>query len=91
VLLNRLDPYLKNNYKKNNGVRYLIKAAIESTGNLWINMYEALEHYGINGVDPSFWERFLHYLMDTPNQYLSPLFALLFPLSHFDVLASILK
>jgi hypothetical protein len=24
------------------------------------------------GVDPSFWERFLHYLIDTPNQYLSP-------------------
>jgi transposase len=49
MLLNRLDPYLKNNYKKKNkGVRYLIKAAIESTGNLWINMYEALEHYGIN-------------------------------------------
>ena len=41
--------YLKNNYnEKNKGVRYLIKAAIESTGNLWINMYEALEHYGIN-------------------------------------------
>src|SRR5215467_10432266 len=49
MLLNRLDPYLKNNYKKKDkGVRYLIKAAIESTGNLWINMYEALEHYGIN-------------------------------------------
>jgi transposase len=49
MLLNRLDPYLKNNYKKKDkGVRYLIKAAIESTGNLWINMYEALEHCGIN-------------------------------------------
>jgi transposase len=49
MLLNRLDPYLKNDYKKENkGVRYLIKAAIESTGNLWINMYEALEQYGIN-------------------------------------------
>jgi hypothetical protein len=48
MLLNRLDPYLKNNYKKKDkGVRYLIKAAIESTGNLWINMYEALEHCGI--------------------------------------------
>jgi len=45
MLLNRLDPYLKNNYKnKNKGVRYLIKAAIESTGNLC----EALEHYAIN-------------------------------------------
>ena len=43
------------------------------------------------GVDPSFWERFLHYLIDTPNQYLSPLFALLLPPSPFDVLASILK
>ena len=39
----------------------------------------------------SFWERFLHYLIDTPNQYLSPLFAVLVPLSPFDVLASILK
>ncbi len=48
MLLNRLDLYLKNNYKKNKGVRDLIKAPIESTGNLWINMYEALEHYGIN-------------------------------------------
>jgi hypothetical protein len=48
MLLNRLDPYLKSNHKKNKGVRYLIKAAIESTGNLWINMYEALERYGIN-------------------------------------------
>lgn len=28
MLLNRLDPYLKNNYKKKNkGVRYLIQAA----------------------------------------------------------------
>ncbi|MFY9871277.1 MAG: hypothetical protein WAK17_16300 [Candidatus Nitrosopolaris sp.] len=36
MLLNRLDPYLKNK-----GVRYLIKAAIESTRNLWINMYGA--------------------------------------------------
>jgi hypothetical protein len=34
MLLNRLDPYLKNNYKKNKGVRYLIKGAIESTGKL---------------------------------------------------------
>jgi transposase len=49
MLLNRLDPYLKNSYKKKDkGVRYMTKAAIESTGNLWINMYEALEHYGIN-------------------------------------------
>lgn len=52
MLLERLDPYLKkSNYRKKKnkeGVRYLIKAAIESTGNLWINMYEALEHYGIN-------------------------------------------
>jgi hypothetical protein len=24
------------------------------------------------GVNLSFWERFLHYLIDTPNQYLSP-------------------
>ena len=44
------------------------------------------------GVDPSFWERFFHYLMDTPSQYLSPLFAsTLLPLSPLDVLASILK
>ena len=45
------------------------------------------------GVDHSFWERFFHYLMDTPSQYLSPLFAalLLLPLSPLDVLASILK
>jgi len=49
LLLNRLDAYLKKKYKKENkGVRYLIKAAIESTGNLWINMYEPLEQYGIN-------------------------------------------
>ena len=48
--------------------------------------------FGIGfGVDPYFWERFLHYLIDTPNQYLSPLFALLLLLSPFDVLASILK
>jgi transposase len=52
MLLKRLDPYLrKSNYRKKKnkeGVRYSIKAAIESTGNLWINMYEALENYGIN-------------------------------------------
>jgi hypothetical protein len=47
----------------------------------------------ISGVDRSFWERFFHYLMDTPSQYLSPLFAalLLLPLSPLDVLAFILK
>jgi hypothetical protein len=114
ILLNRLHPYLKNNYRKKNkvGVRYLIKAAIEPTGNLWINMYEALECCGINrklanplktraiaetrikydkiGVDSSFWEHFLHYLMGTPKQYLSSLFARLLPLSPFVVPVSIL-
>jgi transposase len=50
MLLERLDPYLKNSHRKKNkkGVRYLIKAAIESIGNLWINMSEVLELYGIN-------------------------------------------
>ena len=35
-LVNRLESYLVEG-------KYLIKTAIESTGNLWINMYEALE------------------------------------------------
>ena len=48
ILLNRLHSYLKDNYGKKSKTRYLIKAAIESTGNLWINMYEALEHSGIS-------------------------------------------
>jgi hypothetical protein len=39
---------------------------------------------------PSFGNAF-SILIDTPNRYLSPLFALLLSLSHFDVLASILK
>lgn len=42
-LLNRLESYLVGN-------KYLIKTAIESTGNLWINMYEALEQQKKKGV-----------------------------------------
>ena len=49
MLLNRLDCCLKNNYnEKNKKDTISDKGSIESTGNLWINMYEALEHYGIN-------------------------------------------
>lgn len=48
ILLNRSDPYLKNNYRKKSKTQYLKKAGIESTGKLWINMYEALEHSGIS-------------------------------------------
>jgi hypothetical protein len=43
-LLNRLEPYIVE------GNKYLIKTAIESTGNLWINMYEALEQQKKKGV-----------------------------------------
>jgi transposase len=37
----RLDPYMKED-------TFMIKAAMESTGNLWINMYGALEKKGID-------------------------------------------
>jgi len=39
TLLDRIESYLLVENK------YLIKTAIESTGNLWINMYEKLEQY----------------------------------------------
>jgi hypothetical protein len=75
-----------------------IKIVIVQSGNrLLPEMSEQLAQFALEnlrkggGVDPSFWERFLHYLIDTSNQYLSSLFALLLPLFHFDVLASILK
>lgn len=42
-LLNRLESYIVEG-------KYLIKTAIESTGNLWINMYEALEQQKKKGV-----------------------------------------
>lgn len=42
ILLHRLKPYIKK------GKQFLVKAAIESTGNLWMNMYEALEQHGID-------------------------------------------
>jgi hypothetical protein len=42
-LLNRLESYIVES-------KYLIKTAIESTGNLWINMYEALEQQKKKGV-----------------------------------------
>jgi transposase len=45
-LLNRLESYIVEG-------KYLIKTAIESTGNLWINMYEALEQQKKKGVDIS--------------------------------------
>lgn len=46
ILINKLDSYINN--KRGEGGEeqqpsYLIKAAIESTGNMWITMYEALE------------------------------------------------
>ena len=47
MLINKLDAYI-NKREKEEKENYLIKAAIESTGNLWINMYEMLEqHKGI--------------------------------------------
>jgi len=42
--LNRLESYLLV------GDKYLINTAIESTGNLWINMYKALEQQKKKGV-----------------------------------------
>jgi transposase len=42
ILLHRLKPYIKKRKQ------FLVKAAIESTGNLWMNMYEALEQHGID-------------------------------------------
>ncbi len=40
TLLQGLEPYMEQ--------EFVIKAAIESTGNLWINIYEALEQSGID-------------------------------------------
>ena len=47
ILINKLDSYINNKRGEGEGEQqqpsYLIKAAIESTGNMWITMYEALE------------------------------------------------
>jgi transposase len=54
MLINKLGKYIninKNNKKEQEENCLIIKTAIESTGNLWINMYEALERQ--KGVDIS--------------------------------------
>jgi transposase len=52
TLINKLEKYInKNNKKEQEENCLIIKTAIESTGNLWINMYEALERQ--KGVDIS--------------------------------------
>jgi transposase len=52
TLINKLGKYININNKKEQEENCLIiKTAIESTGNLWINMYEALERQ--KGVDIS--------------------------------------
>ena len=44
TLINKLDSYINNKRKEEKGKEnYLIKATIESTGNIWITMHEALE------------------------------------------------
>jgi hypothetical protein len=40
ILINKLDTYINNKIEQEKE-RYLIKTAIESTGNMWITMYEA--------------------------------------------------
>jgi transposase len=48
TLINKLEQYINKKREEN---CLIIKTAIESTGNLWINMYEALERQ--NGIDIS--------------------------------------
>ena len=60
MLINKLEKYININININNNKKekeeeedcLIIKTAIESTGNLWINMYEALERQK-KGVDIS--------------------------------------
>jgi transposase len=49
TLINKLEQYINKKREEENCL--IIKTAIESTGNLWINMYEALERQ--NGIDIS--------------------------------------